>query len=108
MAKPGDSDTLADLQLFDARADGVDAADDLVPGNDRELRIGKFSVNDMQIRATNPTGKHLHPYFIATWLRVRELSPLQRRFKSPEYHRLHLKPSTEEPLYAGSRSVPLH
>jgi hypothetical protein len=91
MAKPRDPDTLADPQLVHARADRIDTADDLVPGNDGELRLGKFTVDDMQIRTTHAASEDSYPYFISTGVRVGEISPLQRCLESPEYHRLHVR-----------------
>ena len=41
-AEPGNADAVADLEAVDARADGDDASDDFMPGNDVWFGIGEF------------------------------------------------------------------
>ena len=51
-AEPGDADARAERQI-NAGAGRLDAADDLMPRNDRQLGIGEVAVDHMQVGAAN-------------------------------------------------------
>src|SRR5262249_11508682 len=59
MAEPRHPDALALREAVDAVADGGDAADDLVTGNDGQLGIRQFAIDDMKVRATDAARRHL-------------------------------------------------
>src|SRR6266404_906833 len=52
-AEPRNAETFAKGKSLNAFADFFDAANDLVPGNKRQFRIGQFSIDQMQIGAAN-------------------------------------------------------
>src|SRR5438105_6953826 len=51
-AEPGHADPLADAELGTAAERG-DAADDLMPRDDREPRVGQFAVDEVQVGAAH-------------------------------------------------------
>src|SRR5207245_4489650 len=55
-AQPWHADAGAYAVLGNAGAAGNDRADNLVPGNHRELGVGKLSVDEMQIGPAHPAG----------------------------------------------------
>ena len=59
VAEPRHADARAERRV-DAVADRLDPADDLVAGNDRQLRIGQFAVDDVQIGAADAAGLDAH------------------------------------------------
>jgi hypothetical protein len=77
MAQPRHPDTLAYRQPDHARANSIDPSYDFVARNDREMRIGQLSVDDMQVGATHTTCCYLDPYLTLTGLPVRKLGPFQ-------------------------------
>ena len=48
-AEPRNADALANGKFLDAFGDLFEAADDLVAGNERQLRIWQFSIDNMKI-----------------------------------------------------------
>ena len=62
MAEPRNADTLADVQVLDAGADRIDPANDLMARDNRNVRVGQFAVDDMQVGAADAAGTHLNPY----------------------------------------------
>jgi len=89
VAEPGDADPLAEAQPRYARPDRLDAADDLVTGDDRRFRIGQVSVQNMQVGATDAAGEHLDPHLALARFAVRQLGPDQRRLRLEHHHGLH-------------------
>ena len=55
-----------------------DDADDLVPGNERQLRIGKLAVDDMQICPAHGAGAHRDQQLLRAGMRRRQLRRRQR------------------------------
>jgi hypothetical protein len=55
MAEPGHSNPGAERQ-GDALASRLDASDDLMAGDDRQLDVGQFAVDHMEVRAAHPAG----------------------------------------------------
>ena len=70
VAEPRNADTLADVQVLDACADGIDPANDLMARDDRNLRVGQFAIDDMQIGAADAAGGDLNPYLARPWLPI--------------------------------------
>ena len=60
MAEPGNADTLVQSQPRDPLADRIDAADNLMAGDDRQNRTRQLAVDDMQIRSADAVGVHLY------------------------------------------------
>ena len=60
VAEPRHADPRPELEL-DAFARRLDAADDLVPRHDRQLGIGQFAVDDMQVGAADAAGFDPNP-----------------------------------------------
>ncbi len=63
ISEPGDSDPITDPVRRDVAADEVDAADDLMAGNDRIFDIGKFGIDDMKIGPAHAARAHLDANF---------------------------------------------
>ena len=59
LAEPGHADARPGREI-DAIADRLDAADDLVAGNDRQLRIRQFAVDHVQVGAADAAGLDPH------------------------------------------------
>jgi hypothetical protein len=62
-----------------------------VAEDQRELRLGEFTVDDVQVGAADPTGMHLQPQLAFTGLTVRKLR-LQRSPDAVDHHRPHRDP----------------
>jgi len=60
------------------RADCSHAADDLMPGHDRKLRIGQFAIHDMQIGAADTASFDGDEDLAGARLRNRPLAQHQR------------------------------
>ena len=73
----------------DARPDRCDAADDLVARHDRQLRIGQFAVDHVQIGAANAARRDLDQDFATRRLRNRPLAQNERRVRPVQNHRAH-------------------
>jgi hypothetical protein len=66
MAQPGNSDTLSDGETLDTIADRVHSAHDFMHGNDRDVLIGKFAVDDVKVGPADAAGANsdanlIHP-----------------------------------------------
>src|SRR5262249_15058372 len=57
-AQPRHADAIADAEAGDIGSDRRDGTDDLVAGDERELRIGQLAVEDVQVRAADRAGVH--------------------------------------------------
>ena len=58
-AEPGHADPLAQGKAGDAGAERRDPADDLMAGDDRQLRVRQFAVDHMQVGAAHAAGRDL-------------------------------------------------
>src|SRR6266851_6309671 len=56
--EPGHPDPVADRETVDRFPLPDDASDDLVPGHQRQFRVGKLAVDDMQIGPADGAGPH--------------------------------------------------
>jgi len=72
--------------LHIAQAVGTGAA---VAGDDRHLWVGQLAIDDMQIRAADAAGGHLHANLAWSGLAVGEIRQLERGPKLLQHHRLH-------------------
>jgi hypothetical protein len=91
VAEPGYADPHSGLQIGDAGSECVDAADDLVSGNDGIANMGKLAVYDMQVGPAHPTGAHLDANLTRSGGRVRPLLERQDRAARGKNHRIHVK-----------------
>ncbi len=73
MAEPGDADPHADCRCADAVAEAVERADDLVTGNDRQLRVGEVAIDGVQVSPADSAG--FDPHADLAWAGPR-LGPL--------------------------------
>jgi len=89
MSEPGNPDAFPELQSRHARAERIDSSDDFVAGNDWDMWIGKFAIDDVKIRPADAAGENFDANFAGAWRAVRQLRPFQRRPNLIEYHRLH-------------------
>jgi len=55
-----------------------DDADDLVPGHERQFRIGKLAIDDMQIGPADGAGAHRDQQLLRAGMRRRQLRHGQR------------------------------
>ena len=53
--EPGNSDSHSGPKIVDILADPIDPPDNFVTGNDRQLRIWQFAVDDMEVSSANAT-----------------------------------------------------
>ena len=82
---------MAQSEAFDAGPQRVDAADDLVAGNDRQHRVGQVAVHHMQVGAADTAGRHPDTDLAGAGLPIGQLGPLQGRAESVQDHRLHAR-----------------
>ncbi len=91
--QPGDADAVARLEARRARAERVDHADDLVSGDDRQLRIGKLTLNDVQIGMADAARAHAHQNLVIAGRRTLDFAQMQRivlhRIRSIQNLRFH-------------------
>src|SRR5690606_19405968 len=84
-AEPGDSDTHADQKTAHPGTDRLDAADDLMPRDNREA-TPDIPVRDMEIGAADAARGNCEPDFSWTRRGNRSLDPPQRRTGRVELH----------------------
>src|SRR5438093_5201655 len=70
-SEPGNADSRADGMRRDTLAERRNAADNLVPRNDRQLRVRQLAVDDMEIGAAYAAGLDLHEHFTGAGPRQR-------------------------------------
>jgi hypothetical protein len=98
MSQPRNADSLAQAQAFDTGSHGVDAPDDLVPGNDGHLGMRQLAVDDVQVGSADTTCGDGDSDLSGAGLPVRQLLPFERRADLVQYHRVHETSS-------GSRTI---
>ena len=77
-SEPGNADAHPRPESVDIRADPIDASDDFVTGNDRQLRTGQFAIDDMKVSPANAAGRDPHAHFARDRLRVGQLGKNKR------------------------------
>ncbi len=90
-AEPRHADPVADLEAIDLRALFDDGADDLVAGDQRQLCLGQFAVDDMQIGAAQCAGAYLQQQLSRTGTRRRHIGGGERaayRYQELRAHRI--------------------
>ena len=88
-AEPRDADTLARAEAFDAVAELLDAADDFVAGHERQFRMRKFAIHDVQIGAANGARSDAYQHLSRAGLWHGQLAPGQRAPRCIQNHGAH-------------------
>src|SRR5947208_7523404 len=70
-AKPRDSHAISDCEVRVFITDLFHAADNLVTENQRQFRIGQFSIDHVKVSAANRAGADAHEQLSFAWLRLR-------------------------------------
>jgi hypothetical protein len=89
VSEPGDADAVADAMGGDVGADEVNAADDLMAGDDRIWDAGQFRVDDVEIGSAHAAGADLDANLSFAGDGIRTLLHLQRRPLGRQHHRAH-------------------
>jgi hypothetical protein len=89
MAEPGNADAHAERKSGDARTHGVNSADDLVAGDDRQFRVRQFSVDHMKIGAADAAGRDLDADFAGARLRIGQILKDEGRANLLQDHSAH-------------------
>ncbi len=84
--EPGDADAAAGREARHAGAHGRDATHDLVAGDDRELRLRQFAVDDVKIGSAHPAGLDAQQEFAGTGRGQRALLHDERRSGPAQDH----------------------
>src|SRR5206468_6892579 len=87
--EPRDPHPLTDLEALRRLAPGLDAADDLVPRDEWQLRLGELAVDDVEVRAADPAGVDADENLPRPWLGRWQISLAQRLAWSLEQHATH-------------------
>jgi hypothetical protein len=77
MGQPGHADALSEAQPLDARANGLNVADDFVSWDDWEPWIGQLAVNDVQVRAADAAGADFYPNLSRRGIPVGDFCPFE-------------------------------
>ena len=88
-AQPGNADALAQPQVRNALAEGLDATDNLVARRNRKLRLPQVPIHHMQISAAYTAGRHPNPYLARARLGQRQNLLLQGPARPPQDHGAH-------------------
>jgi hypothetical protein len=94
-AQPRNADTSTDGKTGHAATDHVDAADDLVTGDDRQFGIGQVAVDDMKVRAAHAAGANFDADFAIRGLGVRPFNQTKRFPRPFQHHRSHWRSRSE-------------
>src|SRR6185436_7365667 len=88
-AEPGDAYPVTGRKAVGARPRFEDRSDDLVPEDQRQLRLVQLSVEDVQVRAADAAHRDVDQDLAVGGRRLRELTLRQRLTRSLEHHRAH-------------------
>ena len=95
MTEPGNADAFAEAEPADVGADRIDPPDNLMPGNDRHLRIWQFPVDDMEIGAADAAGAHAHANLSGARLWIGQILVGERGSDLVQDHGFHAKCSKD-------------
>jgi hypothetical protein len=79
MSEPGYPDALPQPKASHIGANAIDAADDLMAGNNGISDIRKFPVDDMEVGPADPARADGDADFAVAWLRIGPLLEPKRR-----------------------------
>ena len=85
-AEPGNADPLAKRKAMRFRAHRLDHADDLMTRRDRRMDMGKFAVDDMQIRAADAAGENPQAQIARPKIGERPFFEDERPADAPQHH----------------------
>ena len=88
-AEPRHPDPVADREAVDFRPLLDNRADDLVAEDERQFRVGKLAIDDVQIGAAHRAGVHLNQHLPRPWARRRHVSRDQRPPRCNQQFRTH-------------------
>jgi hypothetical protein len=88
-SKPGDADASAEDSGIDAITGGFGNSDNLMSGNDRQLGIGQFAIDQVEIRAANGASLDADADFTRTRCRQRPFFGHQRLPDRMQDHGFH-------------------
>jgi hypothetical protein len=88
-SKPGDADASAENSGIDAITGGFGDSDDLMPGNDRQLGIGQFAIDQVEIRAADGASLDTNADFARIRCRQRPFFRHQRLSDGAQHHGFH-------------------
>src|SRR5262245_6665899 len=88
-AQPGHADALADPEAVDAVAERGHRADDLMAGDERQLRPAQFTIDDVEVRAAHAAGADLDQQLSSGRIAQRQRAPFERMAGGAEHHRIH-------------------
>jgi hypothetical protein len=77
VAKPWNAHTLPHAEPFDTGPNRIDSADDLMARDNRQLWVRQLAIDDMQIRAADAAGGHLHSNLARPRLPIGEICPFK-------------------------------
>ena len=89
VAQPGDAHALTERQSLDTGAERIDAADDLMPGDDGHLGLRQLAVDDVQVGSTDPAGGDRDADLPRPRLAVRKFRPFERLADLVQHHGVH-------------------
>jgi hypothetical protein len=89
--EPRDPDAVALAHRVHVVAGRLDHADHLVAEHERQLRVGKLAVHDVQVRAADRARADANSHLAGTGVRVRNLSRVKRAPRLVEQHRAHIR-----------------
>jgi hypothetical protein len=109
-AEPGHADAHPRLQAAHTLAERLNVADDLMPGNQRQLGFRQLAVDDVEIGAADAASGDAQPHLLRTGLGQRqtliEAQPLMRRREPHRAHRAFLKACCRGATPGGRAGAP--
>src|SRR5205823_2943412 len=76
-AQPGNANAVADPESGDSSCQSLDASDNFISRDQRQLRIGQFTIH-VQIGPANRTGAHLNQHLSFAWIWRWQIPQAQR------------------------------
>jgi hypothetical protein len=88
-AKPRDPHAFPDCEVQTFFADFFDLSYNLVTENQRQFRIGQFTIDNVKVSAANRARADAYEQLSLAWLRLWRIAQLQDLFRFVENHRAH-------------------
>src|ERR1700730_17640886 len=89
-AQPRNPDAVTDRKIFDALASLLDAPDNLMSQNQRQLRVGQLAINNVQIGPANGAGVNPDKQLACLPLWFRHIVQHERFSRFLQNHRAHV------------------
>ncbi len=103
--QPRNAHSLAYAQARDTNAQGDDPADDLVTEDQRQLRIGQFAVEHVQIGAAHRASRDTHQHLPRTWPWLGHVPQAQRLTGLLHHHGAHIDQENAQVLVWSADAV---